>query len=307
MQQQWLWGIDLGGTKTEGAVFRIYPEFEVLVRERIATEREKGYNHIIHQINKLIGLLVSKTNKKPAKIGIGTPGTYDFMAKRIKNSNTTVLNGKDLLHDLKAGTGIKYNIANDANCFALAETVLGAGKQARVADKTVFGVILGTGVGGGIVVQGNALYGLHGIAGEWGHNFLDASGGKCYCGKTGCVETIISGPALEKYYAKICGKNLSLKKIAERALNGDDKSAVQTIDRLCRFFGKAIAVPLNIIDPDAIIIGGGVGNIDALYTIGKQHALSHAFNNQLHTAFLKPTLGDSAGVFGAGLLSLQDG
>ena len=305
MQQQWHWGIDLGGTKIEGVVFSTSPELKVLVRERIPTERQKGYHHILHQIQKMIGLLVSKTGQNPVQIGIGTPGTYDLTSKSIKNSNTTVLNGEDLVGDLTSHTGIPFITANDANCFALAETVLGAGKHAKVTDKTVFGIILGTGVGGGIVVWGNALAGLHGIAGEWGHNFLDESGGKCYCGKTGCVETIISGPALEKYYASISGKNLPLKKIANEALKDTDPAAQETIDRLCRFFGKAIAVPLNIMDPDAVIIGGGVGNIDALYTFGNQHALSHVFNNQLQTEFLKPVLGDSAGVFGAGLLTFQ--
>jgi predicted NBD/HSP70 family sugar kinase len=160
---------------------------------------------------------------------------------------------------------------------------------------------MGTGVGGGIVVNGKVLTGKHGIAGEWGHNYLDASGGECYCRQVGCVETVISGPALQKYYTSISGKHLSLKEILKQAQAGDE-AAAKTIDRLHYFFGRAVSGVVNILDPDVIVIGGGVGNINSLYTEGVEALRNFIFNNRLDVAVLKPSLGDSAGVFGAAAL-----
>ena len=165
----------------------------------------------------------------------------------------------------------------------------------------VFGIIMGTGVGGGVVVNNHVWNGRHGIAGEWGHNFLDESGGKCYCGKMGCVENVISGPATERYYEEITGQRISLKEISKRFNEGDEK-AEQTIQRLTDFFGKAVSVVVDILDPDVIVIGGGVGNIDALYTDGVEALKKYIFNNRVDVPVLKPILGDSAGVFGAAAL-----
>jgi predicted NBD/HSP70 family sugar kinase len=153
-------------------------------------------------------------------------------------------------------------------------------------------------------MYGKVPNGKHGIAGEWGHNFLDESGGACYCGKTGCVEQVLSGPALQRLYEKLSGEKRKLPEIVDRAKLGEDKAAVQTMDRMVEFFGKAIAVIINIVDPDAIVLGGGVGNIDLLYTRGAKEAEKHLFNPRLETPFLKPKLGDSAGVFGAALLAV---
>ena len=164
---------------------------------------------------------------------------------------------------------------------------------------------MGTGVGGGIVVNKKIWEGKHGIGGEWGHNFLDESGGVCYCGKTGCVETMISGPATEKYYAKLTGNKNSLKEISKRSAEGET-AAKETINRLCHFFGKAVSVVVNILDPDVIIIGGGVGNIEALYTEGKEALKKFIFNNRVDVPILRPNLGDSAGVFGAAALNVNN-
>jgi fructokinase len=170
--------------------------------------------------------------------------------------------------------------------------------------KVVFGVILGTGVGGGVVVNGKVLNGLQGIAGEWGHNILDESGGPCYCGRNGCVETIISGPSLERHYTQLTGTRLKLAEIVARQYAGEDPAAAQTLNRLIQYWGKAIAYVINILDPDAIVIGGGVGNIDLLYSQeGIEAVKRNVFNPRLDTLFLKPHLGDSAGVFGAALLA----
>jgi len=166
----------------------------------------------------------------------------------------------------------------------------------------VFGIIMGTGVGGGIVIDGKIWNGRHGIAGEWGHNFLDESGGPCYCGKTGCVETVISGPATERYYKSLTGNAIKLKEIAARHRAGSDEAATKTIARLSHFFGKGVSVIANMLDPDVIVVGGGVGNMDALYTEGLASLGQFIFNNGVEVPLLKPRLGDSAGVFGAAAL-----
>jgi len=297
-----LWGIDLGGTKIEGAVLESRENPKLLARRRLPTEAAKGYPHILEQIARLVDLLVEETGLRPSRIGIGHPGTLDPNTGAIKNANTTVLNGKPFDKDVAERLGVPVRLANDANCFAVAEALIGAVPDVKPDAEVVFGVILGTGVGGGLVVHKQVINGRQGIGGEWGHNFLDESGGPCYCGKTGCVEMVISGPALEKYYRQLSGQALPLRDIVVRADADTDPAARQTIDRLIRYFGKAIAVVINIVDPDVIVLGGGVGNIDRLYTDGVAEARKHLFNTRIDTIFLRPKLGDSAGVFGAALL-----
>ena len=169
--------------------------------------------------------------------------------------------------------------------------------------ESIFGVIMGTGVGGGVVIHGNIIHGQHGIAGEWGHNFLDESGGACYCGKIGCVETILSGTALEKFYKQQSGSFRKLKEIVERHKEGIDPAATLTIERLLHFFGKGLASIVNVIDPQAIVLGGGVSNVDLLYTEGRKEIEKYVFNPHMSTKLLRPKLGDSAGVFGAAMLT----
>jgi predicted NBD/HSP70 family sugar kinase len=204
--------------------------------------------------------------------------------------------------DLEKVLGMKVYMANDANCFALAEANMGIVKDKVPNAKVVFGVIMGTGVGGGVVVDGKVINGLQGIGGEWGHNFLDDSGELCYCGKKGCVEQVLSGPALQRYYELLSGQHKSMKEIYELYKAGEEPYAKKTIDRLIHFFGLALSVVVNILDPDAIVIGGGVGNIDIIYTEGRKSLANYIFNNKLDTPILKPKLGDSAGVFGAAFL-----
>ena len=296
-----LWGIDLGGTKIEGIIIESRENPSELARLRISTEAEKGYNHIIGQVKRLVEELKRETGLVPEQIGIGTPGVLEPSTLTMKNCNTTVMNGQSFKADLEAAIGLPLKMANDANCFAIAEAWLGAGKPLLHQSEVIFGVIMGTGVGGGIVVNGKALTGLQGLAGEWGHNFLDESGGPCYCGKTGCVETVLSGPALERFYAGRSGQQLRMSEISKHARQGCEH-ATATMERLTYFFGKAIANVINIIDPDLVILGGGLGNIDALYTEGVKAVEQFIFNSRVETKFLKPKLGDSAGVFGAALL-----
>jgi fructokinase len=297
-----LWGIDLGGTKIEGAILKDEGHANTLLRTRIDTEATNGYEHIVNQIAKLVDLMKQQSGLSPQRIGIGTPGVLDPVLHTMKNCNSTSLNGKPLLKDLNERLGLPVIMANDANCFALAETHWGAVKEKAPNAKVVFGIIMGTGVGGGIVINDRIWEGKHGIAGEWGHNFLDNSGGPCYCGKFGCVETIISGPGTERYYAKITGQNLRLREISERYKKGEP-AAIETIQRLCDFFAKAVSVIINILDPEVIVIGGGVGNIEPLYTEGVENLKKYIFNNRVDIPILRPTLGDSAGVFGAAALT----
>ncbi len=298
-----LWGIDLGGTKIEGVVLKSAAQPDVLARLRVNTEADQGYDHVIQQVGYLIELLKKETGISPTTIGMGTPGAIDPPTGLLKNSNSIVLNHKPFHKDLENKLGYSFRLANDANCFAMAETRMGIVPDHVENPRLTFGVIMGTGVGGGIVINGQVHGGLQGIGGEWGHSFLDESGAECYCGNKGCVETIISGPFLQRYYHSQSGTERKLKEIVQRHRDGVDPHATATMERLLHFFGKGIANLVNILDPDAIIIGGGVGNIEELYTEGVERVKSFVFNPRLDTPILRPKLGDSAGVFGAAFLT----
>jgi predicted NBD/HSP70 family sugar kinase len=297
-----LWGIDLGGTKIEGVVLESAANPLILARLRLPTEAVKGYQHILGQIKLVVEQLQAEVGFDPLEIGVGTPGTRDPKSGLQKNSNTVCLNGHDLQADLTAILGVPTKLANDANCFALAEDRMGIVPDIVPNAKLTFGIIMGTGVGGGLVMNGQVWNGGHGIGGEWGHNFLDENGGPCYCGLTGCIETVISGPSLERYYRELSGKAKPLATIVQDHEAGHDRIATKTVERLLVNFGKAVASLVNILDPDALVIGGGVGNIDLLYTEGPRYIVQHLFNNEFNTPLLKPKLGDSAGVFGAAYL-----
>lgn len=297
-----LWGIDLGGTKIEGIVVDADDNYKSLARLRIPTEREKGYTHTLSRIQELVALLAKETGLSPTAIGFGTPGAIDPDTQTLKNSNSQQLLNKPLRNDLEDLLKVRLEFANDANCFAIAESKLGNIPILVPNAQVIFGIILGTGVGGGLVVHNKVINGRHGIGGEWGHNVLDESGGTCYCGKIGCVETILAGPSLERYYKSLTGNSLKLPEIYTRSSAGNDRAAAKTIERLLHFFGKAMATVVNILDPDAIVIGGGVGNIEELYQRGAKEIEKHMFNSELKAPILKPKLGDSAGVFGAAML-----
>lgn len=293
------WGIDLGGTKIEGVIMDSSRPGEALFRLRRETGASQGYQHILSQIEGVIADLESASGlTRPAKIGIGTPGAMEPSTGRLKNSNTICLNDQPIRQDLERLTGSQILMANDANCFALAEALIGAAAGAGV----VFGVILGTGVGGGVVVNGRILPGLHGIGGEWGHNPLRGESHPCYCGRSGCIEGVIAGPSLERFYREQGGDAVRLPEISQRAQAGE-KLAIETLERLREKFAESIAAVINILDPDAIVLGGGVGNIPLLYeSRTRECVLSNIFNKELRTRILPPILGDSAGVFGAALL-----
>jgi len=287
-------GIDLGGTKIEGVV--LDPEHNVQERKRIATESERGYEGILERMTGLICELRDRAGGTE-RIGIGTPGALSATDGTLKNSNTLCLNGKPLKHDLEARLGLEVRMENDANCFALAEAVAGAGR----GHEMVFGVILGTGVGGGIVWNGKLWAGPQHIGGEWGHHVMQADGPTCYCGHRGCVETLLSGPALEGAYRAAGGDPLGAAEIADAAVRG--QSVAESVMRqYIEHFGRALANLIDILDPSAVVLGGGLSNLEVLYTEGRDAVERNVFNDRLQTPILKNQLGDSAGVIGAALL-----
>jgi len=285
-------GIDLGGTKIEGIL--VDETFETIERKRIPTNQNDGYDSILQSIKNLILELTHESDEK-FSIGICTPGALSLNSGLIKNSNTQCLIGKDLRNDLQNILHHDVSIENDANCFALAEARLGAGKNSNI----VFGVIMGTGVGGGIIIDGKIHHGRTNIAGEWGHHCLHNEGNSCYCGNRGCVETYISGPALEKNWSQLSSLNQSLPEIIQ---NTDNPNFVNWKKTFLDNFGLSLANVIDILDPDMIILGGGVSNIDFLYDEGKNLVYEKVFSDIIDTPIVKNKLGDSAGVFGACLL-----
>ena len=285
-------GIDLGGTKIEGIL--VDENFKTIERKRIHTEQENGYNSILESIKNLILELAQESDEK-ASIGVCAPGAISLDSGLIKNSNTQCLIGKNLQKDLNQILHQKISIENDANCFALAEARLGAGKNSNL----IFGVIIGTGVGGGIIINGKIHHGRTNIAGEWGHHCLHYKGNSCYCGNQGCVETYISGPALEKNWSQLSGLNQSLPEIIQNTDNPKFANWKKTfLDNLALSLSNVI----DILDPDMIILGGGLSNIDFLYDEGKNDIYEKVFSDVVDTPIVKNELGDSAGVFGACLI-----
>jgi len=283
-------GIDLGGTKTEGILLNDI--HKVIERKRAPTTQD--YKKIIESIALLVRELKSKANGE-ASVGVCTPGVVSQKTGLIKNSNTQCLIGMPLQKDLERSIGQKISMENDANCFAMAEATLGVAKNYGV----VFGVIMGTGVGGGIVINGKVHKGRSNIAGEWGHHIIRPQGNKCYCGKFGCVETYISGPALEKHWKDLTGKSQPLSAIVE---NLSDTKAEEWKKEFLENFAIGLANVINILDPDVIVLGGGVSNVPFLYDEGKSLVYKNVFSDLADTPIVKNHLGDSAGVFGAALL-----
>lgn len=271
----------------------------VVRRVRLPTRRERGYEWILSVVADVVADL-RRDVPECRVVGIGTPGSLSRRTGTLKNSNTVCLNGRPLAADLAARLGIAVRLENDANCFALAEAWLGAGRGARV----VFGVILGTGVGGGIVVDGRLWSGPQHIAGEWGHQVTDPAGPACYCGQRGCVETRLSGPALEAAHVQGGGPAVGAAEVVARAA-ARDPVAAGVVDAWLAHFGRALANVITILDPDVVVLGGGLSNVDALYDRGRDEVARRIFNDELTTPIVRHALGDSAGVIGAALLAAE--
>jgi fructokinase len=283
-------GVDLGGTKTE--IIILNENLDILERKRVFTP-QNNYQQILNVIENLV-LDVSQ-NISDFSLGICCPGAISKQTGLIKNSNTQCLIGKSLKKDLEHKLQKNISIENDANCFALCESKMGAG----IGFDSVFGVILGTGIGGGIVINNTLYCGRTNIAGEWGHHTLHQNGNSCYCGKCGCVETYISGPSLEKRWNQLTGLTQSMPDIIN---NFDNVIGKQWKNEFLENFGYGLANVIDILDPDVIILGGGLSNIDFLYTEGIDSIYSKVFSDIVETPILKNKLGDSSGVFGAALL-----
>jgi fructokinase len=291
-------GIDLGGTKIEAVA--LDGAKELTPRKRIGTPR--NYPGTIAAIAALVREIEAETGRT-GTVGIGIPGTASAETGLVKNANSTWLIGKPLQADLERELDRKIALANDANCFAVSEAVDGAAQDARV----VFGVILGTGVGGGLVIDRRALGGAYGIAGEWGHNSLpwpqpdELPGPPCYCGKSGCVETFLSGPGFERDYERTSGNRMSARDIVAGALAGDSAAAAALTryeDRLAR----SLAVMINICDPDVIVLGGGMSNTPGLADRVRQLLSKYVFSDTVVTRIVRNKHGDSSGVRGAAWL-----
>lgn len=296
-------GIDLGGTKIEGALIRATGEIEHTYR--VATP-QGDYTATLRVLAQLVEKL-DRLVEQVLPIGIATPGTVSRMTGKMKNCNSTCLNGKALKEDIVGMLQREIRLANDADCFALSEAVGGAGE----GMDTLFGVILGTGVGGGICYKGELLQGINGIAGEWGHNPMPpvfesikpkiAENKECYCGRHNCIETYLSGPAFERAYLLTEGEDLPAAAIVQKTLT-EDRGATAQLDRYQENLATALATVINLLDPDVIVLGGGMSKIDSLYTEVPRRWLKYVFSDECRTVLRKPVYGDSSGVRGAAWL-----
>ncbi len=292
-------GIDLGGTKIEGVA--ISASGDPLAGRRVPTPRD-DYDGTVRAIAALVGALESEAGAR-ATVGIGMPGAVSPATGLVKNANSTWLNGRPLRQDLERALARSVRLANDANCFALSEACDGAGAGAEV----VFGVIIGTGTGGGVVVRRRVLTGPNAVAGEWGHNPLpwpepeDMPGRDCYCGRRGCIETFLSGPGLARDHERVTGARMSAEAIAARAAGGDSH-AEATLRRYVSRMARALASIINVLDPDVIVLGGGLSNLDRLYTEVPAQWARWVFSDRVDTRLVRPRHGDASGVRGAAWL-----
>jgi fructokinase len=288
-------GVDLGGTKIEVVV--LADDGSEMVRRRVATPNG-DYATIVATIAGLVTDVESEVGES-CSVGIGTPGAISPFSGRLRNSNTDSFNDMPLDRDLEAALGRQVRLANDANCFALSEAVDGAGAGAQ----TVFGVILGTGVGGGIVVDGRVLVGPNAIAGEWGHNQMpgeDAENRPCYCGRINCIEQFLSGPALAADIPDVGDVKMTAEDLVRRA--EFDEAASAALDLYVTRLGRALAIVINIVDPDVIVLGGGVSNVEVLYELVPQRWAEWVFSDGVATRLAQSHHGDSSGVRGAAWL-----
>jgi fructokinase len=292
-------GVDLGGTKIEAAM--LSDSGRILARERVATP--DSYDAMLRALADLVGRVEQGAGVTCRAVGVGMPGSISPKTGLARNANSTWINGRDILGDLKTALGRPVRVANDANCFALSEATDGAGAGARV----VFGVILGTGCGGGVVVDGRIIEGASGVGGEWGHNPLpwmrpdEFPGERCWCGKLGCLEMWISGTGFEHDYKRISGTERDARDIAAR-IPGKQGGSYLAFQNLADRLARALAMVINILDPDVIVLGGGLSNIDALYPAAEQRLPLYVFSDVVKNRLVKNQHGDSSGVRGAAWL-----
>lgn len=289
-------GIDLGGTKIETILFD--PAGDVLHRERVPTPRG-GADEYRNICDAVCGLVRATRQQIPGgasshTVGVGIPGTIHPATHVVQNANTTSLIGRPFQADLEDRLGRPVGMDNDANCFTLAEVRSGAAQGHRI----VFGLILGTGCGGGLCIEGHLHRGRHLIAGEWGHFAVDPGGEPCWCGNTGCIETKLSGTGAARSYARRYGETITFEEIVGRHRQGDARAST-IFDQYLEDFGRCVGGLISLLDPDAVVVGGGLSNVDELYEAGVERVRRYAFHERVETPILKNRLGDSAGVYGA--------
>ena len=289
-------GIDLGGTKIEGIVLNA--PGEELFRKRVDTQQDKGYAHILGRIKELHDELAARIQDASHSFGIGTPGAISPRTGRLKNSNTVCMNGQPVKADLEQILGRKIEIQNDANCFAMAEALHGAGR----GKKLVFGVIMGTGCGGGIVHKGEVITGPQAIAGEWGHMSIDPKARNVTVANWVAWRRSSAAADWKRATPNSSGRR-SFKKIVQDYYAGDAK-VVEFMKVFFRWLGRSVANLIDVLDPDVVVLGGGVSNFDALYTEGVAEVAKYVFSDSLETPIVKHQLGDSAGVIGAALIGV---
>ena len=288
-------GIDLGGTKTESIILDENGK-EV---ERLRKETPKNYNGTLDTLCGLVKYFEEKYKTK-CTVGVGTPGALSKETECIKGGNSTWLNGRPLKKDIELRLNRKIFFENDANCFALSEAYDGAGSKHEI----VFGVIIGTGVGGGLVIDKKIINGFNNITGEWGHNQMPVGSNDkwnrhdCYCGKKGCIETFLSGPGFSKHFYDLFNEKFDAKIIQEKANNGDEK-ALEFIFQYLDYLARGLAQVINIIDPGAIVLGGGVSNMKQIYGNINAKLKKYVFSDTVNTEVIKNKFGDSSGVRGA--------
>lgn len=292
-------GVDLGGTKIEAVAFA--RDGAVLWRKRVPTPA-KNYDAVIASVAELIEEAERELGVR-ASVGIGTPGSVSPATGLLRNSNAVSLIGQPFDRDLAARLQREVRIANDANCFVLSEAIDGAARDKRV----VFGIILGTGAGGGIVIDRQVLVGRHAITGEWGHNPLpwpkpdELPGPLCYCGKHGCIETFVSGPGFERDFAQAAARKLSATDVAEHASQGDAQASA-ALDRYLDRLARALSNVINLLDPDVIVVGGGLSRIDAIYSALPARLPAYVYSDRVDTEIVRAQHGDASGVRGAAWL-----
>jgi fructokinase len=290
-------GIDLGGTKIEAVL--LAPDGAIEYRKRLPTPRhadsETEYDGILNAtLTAIDDTRAHLPEATPYTIGVGIPGTINAKTNLVQNANTTSLAGRPFQKDLERLTGRPVGMENDANCFTIAEALQGAGKGYQM----VFGIIMGTGCGGGLSIDGRLHRGRHQIAGEWGHFSVDPAGAVCFCGNRGCVETKISGAGVQRNYQTIFDRTLTMNQITQGYRDGD--TSCRTIfEQFLEDFGRCLGGLISLLDPDAVVLGGGLSNIEELYSLGLERVREYAFHEHIETPILKNQLGDSAGVFGA--------
>jgi fructokinase len=293
-------GVDLGGTKIEGIV--LTNEGEIAEKIRVATPGD-NYKETLKAVCQVITHLQDQS-PSPLKVGIGSPGTLSHLSGLMKNCNSICLNGEALKKDIESNLGYEVKLENDANCFALSEAHYGAAKNSR----SMFGVIIGTGTGGGIVINDQLLIGPNNIAGEWGHNPLPSSAREliaedrvCYCGRHNCIETVLSGRGLKRSHLETTGHEAEAANIAELAL-AKDRAASQSIKIYSKQLARCLATVVNIIDPEVIVLGGGLSNIKSLYESLPSDMAGYVFTDDLQTRIAPPKFGDASGARGAACL-----